>query len=455
MVSTSQPPPALRVSSTAYRNGAIHHPRVWQDGYALVLLVSLFCLLGLGVKGISALIMPLRWAILVLFAGAGLFQLQRARTIRATAEHWCLIAMMLVSLTSCLYSADPWYSAQRLVSFVLLWFAVFVGAWAWFSSPRNVLAGANLLYTLACFVTAFSAFHLGQGEILGGERAEGTFGRATGAGAFAALVLPIVIWKIRYSRGWSRHFAVAVLLVQTYLLIFSGARASILAFITGLTVVFWQQYKQHRALMVVGALTLVALSTRGVIGLHQVPDYIVRKGTIGSFTGRTFRWELGWRLFEMRPVGGHGYGMSRYLVFMTPETAQIYADNEPNQGRALSALRAAASGMRFSFNLHSDHVERLVDTGIVGYVFFALFWGIMIHRMRQALRAPRSPHGDLARLLCISVWLILVDSFMHSVLFAVGNGAAAQLWFQLALFAAAVQSATAVSRFRPGFAVPH
>jgi O-antigen ligase len=431
----------------SWRVPNVERVRLWEDGYGLLLFLCLFCLLGLAMQGLADVLMPFRWGFVTVAAGIGLWQLRQAGTIRLTGEHYCLMAMMLVGLASCAWSADPWYSIQRLGSFVLLWIAVFVGAWVWLRTIKNVILGANLFYLLVVLVTILSLFYLGQEQIVDRtERAEGAFGRATGAGTCAAMFIPVVVWRILYSRGVGRAVSVLVLIVQAYLLFFSGARLAIVAGVTGLAIVCWHQFRQYRVLMATMILILAGAVALGLIGLQSLPEYVVRQRSLSSLTGRTLRWELGLDLFCKHPLEGHGYGMSRYLVFMDRDTAEKYAQHEPNPSRAAFARRAAASGERVAYNLHSDHIERLVETGIFGYVGFGLFWVFLCWRGWRVLSAPSNPCSDLARLLLASVWLLWMDSLSHSILFAVGNGGSVLFWYVLVLFMAAERHAHGFSR---------
>ncbi len=416
--------------------------RFWQDRYATLLFVCFLCLSGLTIPGLSGLLMSLRWGFLAAALVAGLYQLQRAGAVHFTYEHYCLLGLIIVSLLSCTYSLDPWYSIQRLASYIMLWIAVFLGAWSWLQSRKNVLIGVDVIYSLVCLLTVFTAFNLAQSDIINRtERADGGIGTATGAGGFAVGALPLVVWHFRYSHGRARQFDAGLALVLSYLLLFSGARAAILMWTAGFIVVAWHQFARFRLAMLLAGGAIIGVCAGGLLGLDMLPDFIVRKESISDFTGRGQRWELGLHLFRKQPILGHGYGLSRYLVFMDPETAELYAQAEPNPKIAAWARRAAERGDRVPYNLHNDHIERLVETGIIGHSFFAAFFLLLLHRTWQALRSPVSLLGDLARWLCIPVWYKFANSFSHSGMFAVGNGPCLSSWYALALFMAAVTAA--------------
>jgi len=60
-------------------------------------------------------------------------------------------------------------------------------------------------------------------------------------------------------------------------------------------------------------------------------------------------------------------------------------------------------------------------------------------RVWRALSQPSHPMTDLVVLLGAAAWPIFVDSFLHSALFAVGNGGALFCWFILVLVMASDQ----------------
>jgi hypothetical protein len=202
-----------------------------RDPYGLLLLLGLFALISVAVNigPVSAFLMSCRWGVLAVLAIAGLVVGGDCFSRRLTGAHWWLVGLIIMGGCSCIWSIDPLYSVQRLLSFVLLYIAVFIGAWSWLQRKQNLLLGAEILYLLSLVVTLISAFHLGGDDLLGRTtRATGAMGKATGAGAFAAAVIPILLWKIRYSRGLVRLVAQFALLVQGYLLFFSGARGALL-----------------------------------------------------------------------------------------------------------------------------------------------------------------------------------------------------------------------------------
>ncbi len=422
----------------------------WQDGYARILFLCIFGMLALNIQGLGIVRQVLfhcRWGFLGLAALAGIKYFLESRRAPMTPEHRCLVVLLIISLASCTYSVLPWYSFQRLGSFVLLWIALFVGAWSWLQTRRNVLLGFHLIYTIICVLTLLSLFHLADEGILNrSTRAEGAFGRATGSGGFACAAIPLVLWRLRYSHGRARLLATILLGTLAYLLVFSGARAAILTASVSVPLVLWKLYRPSRPVLVLGVVVTVTAVLGGSVGLDMLPDYIVREKSLSGFTGRSGRWELGLHFFATHPILGHGFGVARYLPCMDERAIEII-EQEQNNAKMAAGLRAAlAKGQLVAVTLHSEQIERVVETGVLGGLCFALFWGFLLRRGLQSLSGPNDAGTHLALVLYASCWATFVNTFMHSSLFAVGGGSPLGTWFKIVLAIAAGSHAAASAR---------
>jgi len=421
-----------------------------RDPAALAVLVGFLGLFLGGLRDIGGWFSPYRWWFVAAIAVGLLAVAARARWVPYRQEHHCLYALMAVSALSCVVSPMPEYSFARLATFVVMFFAVFIAGWAWLQNARNAALVVSLLVLSAVIGALASLYYLAQeGEFIPSQRVTGAFGKATGTGSFAAAALPLVLWKWQYARGKQRLLYGGVLAILGYLLVFSGARAAAVGGIGAATVWFWKHHRGLRVALAGGWALVVSLLLAGVLSFEMLPDYIVREETIPTFTGRIPRWRVGLALFLQSPAIGHGYGMTRYI--------RLYQEGEHLRGQlvpaafSLSDLLPGSRQRLGRMTLHSDQVERLVETGVAGFVPFALFWYFVMRRVARLLLGPLSPSRSLAIALGLNVSYIFLDSFMHGALFAINAPGTTLSWLVIALFMATSDLAIGESRPRSAY----
>ena len=411
--------------------------RVLVDPAALVVMAAGLGLFLSGIRDIGPWFFPYRWWFIVAIALALLSAAARARWIPYRSEHYFLYATMAVAALSCVVSPMPEYSFARLATFILMFFAVFVSGWAWLQDARNLALVVWVLVAMGVIGALASLFYLGgeQGLIPDG-RVSGAFGKATGTGSFAAASLPVVLWKWQYSRGKWRLFFGLILAVLAYLLVFSGARAALVGGIAATCVWLWKHHRVLRPALLSGAFLGAMLAAGGVLSLDMLPAYIVRKQSLSTFTGRIPRWQVGWDLFLQSPVIGHGYGMTRYIR-LSEDGERLRGEVVPGQFSLMDLLPGSGRVRLGRMTLHSDQVERLVETGILGFVPFAGFWLCVLRRVARVFRSPPSYDRSLAMALGLYVCYIFLDSFMHGALFAINASGVTLQWLVIAVFMAA------------------
>ncbi|MGB9618186.1 MAG: O-antigen ligase family protein, partial [Desulfomonilaceae bacterium] len=263
-------------------------------------------------------------------------------------------------------------------------------------------------------------------------------GKATGTGSFAAAGLPLVLWKVRWSQGRSRVFFLFVLGVLLYLLIFSGGRAAIIGGLAAFIVWTWKHWRSGRLAIFLTVSAIMFLFVSGVLSLDMLPDYIVREESLPTFTGRIPRWKVGLQLFMESPILGHGYGMTRY-VRMYEEGERLTGVIVPGQVTLLDVIPGFGTARLGRMTLHSDHVERLMEMGILGYVPFALFWFFILRRIARVFWLPITYESSLTVALALNVAYVFLDSFMHGALFAINAPGVLIAWFGIATFMAATE----------------
>ena len=415
--------------------------RVLVDPAALVVMAACLGLFLSGIRDIGPWFSPYRWWFIGAIAMGPLGAAARARWVAYRAEHYCLYAVMAVAAVSCVVSSMPEYSFARLATFILMFFAVFVAGWAWLQDPRNLTLVVWLLVASAVLGALASLYYLVNEHGLSPTgRVSGAFGKATGTGSFAAASLPVVLWKWQYSRGKWRLFFGLILAVLAYLLVFSGARAALVGGIAATCVWLWKHHRVLRPALLSGGFLGAMLAAGGVLSLDMLPDYIVRKETLPSLTGRIPRWQVGWDLFLQSPVIGHGYGMTRYIR-LYEDGARLRGQLVPGAFSLLDLMPGSRPVRLGHMTLHSDQVERLVETGILGFVPFAGFWLCVLRRVARVFRSPPSYDRSLATALGLYVCYIFLDSFMHGALFAINAPGVTVQWLVIAVFMAASERA--------------
>lgn len=410
-----------------------------KDRYGCILFLCLTISCLMYVRGLSGMLHGLHWPVLGVLSllGIGVWASKPATVL--SREHWCLIGFMLFSLLSCSYAAVPMYAVGRLFSYVLVWLAMFLGAWTWLRCGRNLERGIDLLFVVICVMTLCSLFWITQessAEV--SQRATGAFAKATGAGSFAAIAMPVIIWKIRRTRGWLRSIAFGALGIQAYVLVFSGARAMTAATVIGITVLLWRQLPRVRGIILSGVAMLTCLVAVGVVGLTSLPEHLVRQENISTVAGRLPLWETGLRAFANRPIVGYGYGMARYVISLDENARAVYFNARGNnRATRVMSRRVSRDDYVQITTLHSDHVERLVENGIVGELFFLVYWLFVFVRVWHAFVSPNLPFSDAVQALGISCWVLFVDSFFHGGLFAIGNPITYLVWYVMVLLVSA------------------
>lgn len=387
-------------------------------------------------SAVSQWFYPYRWWFIAAIGVGLLSAAARAPWIPYRQEHYCLYAFMGVSVISCLVSPMPEYSLARLATFVVMFFSVFIAGWVWLQNEKNVSVVVSLFVLAGVIGSLVCAYAiLEQGALIPTARFTGAFGKATGTGSFAAGSLPLILWKREYSRGRWRLFYNFIILVLAYTLFFSGARAALAGGTAATAVWFWKHRPNYRVPLGIGGCAIAALFLTGILSLDILPSFIVRKESLNTFTGRIPRWQVGIDLFSKSPVLGHGYGMTRY-VRLYEDSEHLRGDLVPGTFSLMDYLFGGPHGQTARMTLHSDQVERLLETGILGFIPFALFWYFIMSRVVRVMIGPLDIQRSLAIALALNVCYIFLDSFMHGALFALNASGTILSWLLIVLFMA-------------------
>lgn len=382
---------------------------------------------------LHGLAMRVRWPVLGLTAVAGAATAMLYGLPRLRPTHFWMICFLVIGTASSLYAVDRRYTFERSVSIWLLFAATGVGLFAYCQTLERIQRLTNLLWMIGAAVVVMGAVYR-MGSMGPGGRYEGMHSRATGAGTYAALFLPFAVYQVRYRlTGFWRLIGWGVVGLLGLQILLAGARMAIVT--AGfVSVVLWLDYYGRRAIAAIIALGVLAsvpllLNGRNIERLKERSASIVRADSLSTFTGRLDRWVFGWEQFRLKPVLGHGLGSSRHLAGL--EDPRRF-DIKPGE----------------VFNLHSDQIEVLMDTGIVGYTPFALFWLTLVVTGASLWRRRRDPVRQLGLAYMGAVVYAFGDTFMHGGFLAAGGGVSAFTWSQ-AFTAVALSSLPALTFYGP------
>jgi O-antigen ligase len=285
---------------------------VWKyDQRFFPLLMIAFIWAGVLVPGQGAFRGGGRW--IVLFAGAFAGFVIWTRTPRRPFGSLHLIAFFCVCAAFVSATVSPWIQMASLKAFSLFLLFLYCASGARLAILgregrffRGLLWGCEIVV----YSTAICYFGLGQ-SIWGNPNSLGA--------AFAIAVFPLLLWGWFISGEPGVKFRrLAALLLCTYLIFFSGARAGIVS--AGLVaVIFCVCLRQYRLLVKVTAFALVMVAIAGVLDpsalnkrLGDLTDTLLYKGhkEEGLLGSRRTPWEKTKASIKEHPWFGTGYGTS-------------------------------------------------------------------------------------------------------------------------------------------------
>jgi O-antigen ligase len=396
-------------------------------GMPMILFVCLFFFL-MGASSFAPAKMAgkdvLRWPALAVLAGTYMFYLNRSRGLLGgfTRIHWGFLAFIVLALFSCAYSNYPLYTAERVISIFLLFLAAFVAVWTYANDVRSVYGVVDTIVKLAAVVLVLDYLTIalpGIGAFNAG-RFRGFFDNANGNGTFFAIMLPLFLWRYHYERRRRyRHLYLGLLGFAIISVVLSGSRGAIIAsFLGGLIT---QARLDKSKLVVAFAMGIllaagVMLTRLGVEELRAGAGRLARAESVGTLTHRVDMWREAWPYFESSPLVGIGFGTSRF-VLLSSEEAET----------ASSTIGATAAP------IHSEHVEMLVEMGVVGYAFLIGFFACMGARGVNTLRQRRGPLQDLGVALSACILAVFCDTILHSWLLSAGNSQTVMFWIIVVL----------------------
>lgn len=173
----------------------------------------------------------------------------------------------------------------------------------------------------------------------------------------AALVIIALIRGVELGSGLGKRFYwLSLCLLSFVVLVGAQARTSIFSLSLALIIMFIlvPRLRWLLFLMFFGGAIIVSwyFVTNGSLGIEDALATYLRRGStdqqLQSLSGRTDLWEAGWRMVKASPLIGHGF----------------------QAGARLGGLRF---GIPEGMNMHSGHMQVLVDSGITGYIAWLMF----------------------------------------------------------------------------------
>ncbi len=306
-----------------------------------------------------------------------------------------LVLYVFFGITSSLLSKDP----LTALSWAIIYGAVLIVVWAIALSPnslRHLSIVINANWVIAAGITVFLVvfFLLQPGVIssltasnfFAGRPYENMFGvpaeiqmfgmvgtRPTGLGRYAAVVAIVAfanLWHSWKSKKRLKFIWFFLFLVFLLILIWSQARTAILGFLAGVFLIIW--LKSRSKFLLIFGLSF-ALFLLGLTGFYQAfYTYLIEKiPFVFTLSGRiTVVWPQAWQFFLSSPFLGWGF----------------YADRIFLEGQ----------------HIHNAVLHALVQTGLIGTIFFvsAFIWAWII--LFRLLKQPRFQKTEKSRLIEIA-----------------------------------------------------
>ena len=238
----------------------------------------------------------LRWLPLVILAGAALRLAiyKRAVPRPLNKADGYIVTFLVLILISCLYSIDSRISLLRVASVILMYTAIFWGVWVIADEfgEKTVVSvivnAAAVVFGLHALVAVFDPVH--SFPYYG--RFEGWMVNPGTAAGYAALLLPLALWRASQRSRWQYWLLVGAIL---FVLIMSQTRTEIIAAVIGSMYFLLRTFPKRRFISLLSTILVLAVSYIWLqIGPRLFPqgtefswnkiDYIVLEGNISSDT---------------------------------------------------------------------------------------------------------------------------------------------------------------------------
>jgi O-antigen ligase len=242
-----------------------------------------------------------------------------------TAVHLLFLCVGLLGLAGSAVSVAPGVSLQRSLSFLLLFFVIFVYFWIRFQDAERCMEYGVALWRSVAIVFGAGLILLvvRNSEMFVAGRLRLLLGNPNQLGHYCAIMAPLAVWyAMERAVGRARTLAWFVVGTLSLSIVFSGSRGGMIACFMGLGLQFLVCYRRRALfLLLAGALVFsVHLlrrdpMPRGGEDPSFFQETVVREETLKSGSGRTGVWKSARRLIEKKPLFGYGFGATDQLFF--------------------------------------------------------------------------------------------------------------------------------------------
>jgi O-antigen ligase len=261
------------------------------------------------------------------------------------------------------------------------------------------------------------------------------FKEHTSYGAVLALFYPAAIYLAFRKTSWGlKAIASLLLVILTMALVLSYTRAAWLSLVGAGLVYLIYLFRMPKSLVwtligIIGVITALNFSlisskferntTDSSDDLNEHVASVTNVSTDASNLERINRWKCALRMFEERPLLGHGPGtyMFLYAPYQKPSEKTIISTNGGNRG-----------------NAHSEYLGPLAESGILGLVtFLGLIISVIVVSIKTYQRLDERWVRGILRL----AFLGLITYYLHGFLnnFLDMDKASAPFWGFTAIIA--------------------
>ena len=372
----------------------------------------------------------LRWWVLMIVCVRGLTLLAPTGVPTTRSPARLTAALLgLLALASSAWSGNHEFSIGVALTFVVSLAAAFVVLWR-LMDTEDVLAAAckgALWVSVLIFGTGFvwvgvayasSDWHVVNRAGWGG-RYSGIFFNANMSGVLAMMVLPALVAAPASWLGRGRWLRWPAILMAASAIYLSGSRSALVGAVLAILILYLHLYGA-------GALLTVAMAAVGmyvVATSSHIEDidasavgHITRTQHLSTLSGRVGLWEEGLEAVDGHWLTGLGWGSSRML-----------------HGADAEESLETGGVMRDASNLHSTHVQILVDLGVPGLL---LLWALCAQTLWAGWLVLLQPAGErtLVHVMVLASFVsTLADTFVHGSVLSTGNPSALIFWSSSAI----------------------
>lgn len=320
------------------------------------------------IDGISSTVRAALWASVYL-GFTLLLAIRPAATAAALGRLWPVLCLMLLALTSTLWSDHPQQTLSGTAeTTATLWFGTVIGRRL---GERRLLGMVVLVLAGLAVIDLWAVFGGPAGLDINGD-AVGLFSHKNQNGAVMATLIVAAVATLCW--GGARLPAMVGLLLATPICLLSGSRTAWAAALVGTAAVCLPALARigppARLATVLAAAAAVclggALSLRANIDAVGTALAIAGKDT--TLTGRTVLWDLAKGYIEQAPVLGHGFN-------------GFWSEDPSSDAAYVNSL------LKEDFaSFHNGHLEMAVELGVVGALLQIAVVLAFLHPVRRLLR---------------------------------------------------------------------